>query len=114
MATSALAGLVLARVLSASFCSPTFSVVVSGLPGTGLTSNNTIGSASAAGDGVGDGLAELPLGFAAASRTRTPGRSAQLRVVPLLQSGEPDLVPGHDGAAGLVDIRPWLPRRRCR
>ena len=73
MATSALAGLVLARVFSASFCSPTFSVVVSGLPGTGLTSNNTIGSASAAGDGVGEGLAELPLGFAAANRTRTPG-----------------------------------------
>ena len=36
MATSALAGLVSARVFSASFCSPMLSVVVSGLPGNWL------------------------------------------------------------------------------
>ena len=104
MATRALAGLVFASVFSASFCSPMLSVVVSGLPDSGLTSNSTTGSGSAAGEGVGDGLAELPLGLAAASRTSHTGRAAHLCVVALLQSGQPHLVSGNHRPAGIVDV----------
>ena len=114
IATKALAGFVDASVFSASFCSPTLSVVVNGLPGTGFTSKSTTGSVSAAGEGVGDGLAEAPLGLAATSPYAYAGRATHLGVIAFLQSGQPDLVSGHDGAARTSRRPPWLPHRRSR